>query len=878
MDEIYHAARVESDAQSFWDRHQCFAAKDDPTREKYYCLAMFPYPSGKLHMGHVRNYTLGDVMARFARLRGKNVLQPMGWDAFGLPAENAAIANQVAPAQWTYANIDHMRTQFKRLGFAYDWRRELATCTPQYYRWEQWLFTRLYEKGLVYKKTAPVNWCPKDLTVLANEQVIDGRCWRCDTSVERKEIPQWFMRITAYAEELLADLNRLDGWPEQVKTMQRNWIGRSEGAEVIFGVQGKSTPLKIFTTRPDTLMGVTYMAVAPEHPLALEAARTNVKLAAFLAECKHLATTEAALETQEKRGMDTGMQALHPISGAALPIFVANFVLMEYGEGAVMSVPAHDQRDWEFAKKYGLPVKQVIRSADGVDVNLGAAAFTEKGVLVDSGEFTGIPSLAACDAIATYLQQRARGQKRVNFRLRDWGVSRQRYWGAPIPMINCVKCGAVPVPDKDLPVVLPEGVAFDGVGSPIKKMPEFYRTPCPKCGAAAERETDTFDTFMESSWYFARFTCPDNTQAMLDERANYWLPVDQYIGGIEHAILHLLYARFYHKLMRDVGLVKSDEPFSHLLTQGMVVATTLYREGADGKKIYVNPGDVDVSRDDRGRLVGATLKADGAPVLLGGVEKMSKSKNNGVDPQALIEHYGADTARLFTMFAAPPEQSLEWSDAGVEGAARFLKRLWKLVHTHVSAGRTSDGKDAGGRAMQGAIAEALDISALDDTQRTLRRTLHETLEKVTDDYARRRTFNTAIASVMELINALYKFDDRSAQGRALMQEALDYVVIMLAPIVPHISHALWQALGHDTAVIDARWPSVDASALTRASIELVVQVNGKLRGRIEVALDAKQPDIEAQALADENVRRFIADKQIKKVIVVPGKLVNVVVA
>jgi leucyl-tRNA synthetase len=645
--------------------------------------------------------------------------------------------------------------------------------------------------------------------------------------------------------------------------MQRNWIGRSEGVEVQFAVKGHGTPLKIFTTRPDTLMGVTYMAVAPEHPLALEAAKKNPHLAAFIAECKHVATMEAMVETMEKRGMDTGLKAIHPISGAEVPIFIANFVLMEYGEGAVMSVPAHDQRDWEFARKYGLPIRQVIRPAAGEDIDLEQAAFIDEGVLVDSGDFTGMSSQAAFDAIAVYLEHRKLGRKRVNYRLRDWGVSRQRYWGAPIPMINCQSCGSVPVPDQDLPVVLPENVAFDGVGSPIKKMPEFYRCQCPKCGGAAERETDTFDTFMESSWYFARFTCPDNNQAMLDYRADYWLPVDQYIGGIEHAILHLLYARFFHKLMRDAGLVKSDEPFANLLTQGMVVATTFYREGDDGKKQYVNPADVNVARDERGRIVGAAHRADGKPVLLGGVEKMSKSKNNGVDPQALIDQYGADTARLFIMFASPPEQSLEWSDAGVEGAARFLKRLWKLVYEHVAAG----------------TAGAVDVPGLNDGQRAVRRAVHETIAKVSDDYARRRTFNTAIASVMELINTLYKFDDASAQGRAVMREALDSVVLMLAPIVPHVTHALWQALGHgNVAVVDASWPVLDENALVRDSIELVLQVNGKLRGRVQVSVDAKTKDIETLALADENVKRFIEGKAVKKVIVVPGKLVNVVAA
>ncbi len=862
MEEFYDPRQVEEGAQRYWEQQQSFKAVEDPGREKFYCLAMFPYPSGRLHMGHVRNYTIGDVIARYQRMLGKNVLQPMGWDAFGLPAENAALQNQVAPAKWTRENIAYMRKQLKRLGLGYDWDRELATCDPDYYRWEQWLFLKLYEKGLVYKKTAPVNWCPKDQTVLANEQVIDGCCWRCDTPVERKEIPQYFMRITAYAEELLADLDKLDGWPEQVRTMQRNWIGRSEGVELQFTLAGSGEPLKVYTTRPDTLMGVTYVAVAPEHPLALRAAETNPALAEFIAECRRAGTAEATLETMEKKGMATGVQAAHPISGEPVPVFVANFVLMGYGEGAVMAVPAHDQRDWEFAHKYGLPIKQVIAPADGGAVDLNAAAYVEKGVLIDSGPYSGLSSQQAFDAIAANLQTQGKGQKRVNFRLRDWGVSRQRYWGAPIPMINCVACGTVPVPEEQLPVVLPEDVVFEGVGSPIKKMPAFYETSCPQCGGAAERETDTFDTFMESSWYYARFACPDNDKAMLDERARYWLPVDQYIGGIEHAILHLLYARFYHKLMRDAGLVQGDEPFTQLLTQGMVVAPAFYRLDGEGKKHYFNPAEVDVQTDERGRPVSVTLKADGQPVILGGTEKMSKSKNNGVDPQALIEQYGADTARLFMMFAAPPEQSLEWSDSGVEGAQRFLKRLWKLAHQHLSRG----------------AAPALDVDALNDAQKQLRGQLHQTIAKVGDDIGRRTTFNTAIAANMELINALYKFEDDSPQGRAVMQEALEAVVRMLAPIAPHICHSLWQALGHATAVLNEAWPIADERALVKDSIELVVQVNGKLRARISVPAAADNKAIEQAALADENVSRHLEGRTIRKIVVVPGRLVNIVVA
>ncbi len=816
MDEQYHSEKVEALAQRYWKEHDSFRAVEDPAREKFYCLSMFPYPSGRLHMGHVRNYTIGDVISRYQRMQGKNVMQPMGWDAFGLPAENAAIKHGVPPAKWTAENIDYMRDQLKRLGFGFDWTRELATCKPEYYRWEQWLFTRLYKKGLVYKKTAPVNWCPNDRTVLANEQVIEGRCWRCDHEVERREIAQWFMKITAYAEELLSDLDQLDEWPEQVRTMQRNWIGRSEGVEVHFAVKGSGELLKVFTTRPDTLMGVTYVAVAAEHPLALSGAANNPDLLAFIDECKHQQTAEAAMETMEKRGMDTGLRAIHPISGAEVPIYVANFVLMGYGEGAVMAVPAHDQRDWEFAKKYGLPIKQVIAPDAGEEADLSVQAFTGKGVLVHSADFSGMTSAQAFDAIADYLAAEGKGCKRVNYRLRDWGVSRQRYWGAPVPIINCPDCGAVPVPEEQLPVVLPEQVQLDGIGSPLKKMPEFYQTSCPRCGGEAHRETDTFDTFMESSWYYARYCSPDNNQAMLDERAGYWLPVDQYIGGIEHAILHLLYARFYHKLMRDEGLLDSDEPFTRLLTQGMVLK-------------------------------------DGA--------KMSKSKGNTVDPEALISRYGADTARLFMMFAAPPEQSLEWQDAGVEGAFRFLKRIWRLVHEHVAAGE----------------APLVEPSTLNAQEKELRRRVHETIAKVSDDIGRRYTFNTAIAAVMELTNALSRFRTESGQGRAVMHEALETMVLLLAPIVPHITHVLWQALGHRGAVIDAPWPKVDERALQCDSQQLVVQVNGKRRGRIEVAAGADRETVESAALQESNVQRFIEGKEVKKVIVVPGKLVNIVV-
>jgi leucyl-tRNA synthetase len=816
MDEIYQPRAVETEAQETWEREQVFKATEDASREKYYCLSMFPYPSGRLHMGHVRNYTIGDVLSRFQRMLGKNVLQPMGWDAFGLPAENAALQKGVHPADWTYENMAYMRDQLKQLGFAYDWSREMATCAPEYYRWEQWLFTRLFAKGLAYKKNAVVNWDPVDQTVLANEQVIDGCGWRSGAPVERREISQWFYKITDYAEELLNEIDHLDGWPDAVRTMQRNWIGRSEGLEMDFPIADSDAHLTIYTTRPDTLMGVSYVAVAAEHPLATRAAKNNPELAAFIDECKHGTVDEASLETMEKRGMPLGLDAIHPVSGQRVPVWVANFVLMSYGTGAVMAVPAHDQRDYEFAQKYGLPIRQVIAPADGGDVDLVRAAHVEKGVLVHSGEFDGLDFRQAFGAIAGWLEARGRGRRRTNYRLRDWGVSRQRYWGCPIPVVYCDDCGTVPVPDDQLPVLLPHDVVITGIGSPLAHLESFVHADCPRCGKPARRETDTFDTFMESSWYFARFACPDNDRAMLDERARYWLPVDQYIGGIEHAILHLLYARFYHKLLRDAGLVNNDEPFTHLLTQGMVLK--------DGSK-------------------------------------MSKSKGNTVDPQELIEQYGADTVRLFMMFASPPEQSLEWSDSGVEGGFRFLKRLWKQAAQHVSAGPVAP----------------LDPAALDDTQKALRRQVHETLRKVTDDFGRRHTFNTAIAANMELLNALSRFEDDSAQGRAVRQEALELLVLMLAPIIPHASHRLWHELGHPQTVATVSWPKVDESALIQDAIELVVQVNGKLRGRVVVSVDAAREDIEAAALADETVRRFMEGKPARKIVVVPGKLLNVVV-
>lgn len=816
MSTEYRPDAIEASVQQFWRDQQTFRAVEDPSREKFYCLSMFPYPSGQLHMGHVRNYTIGDVISRFQRMQGKNVLQPMGWDAFGLPAENAAIKNKVAPAAWTYQNIDYMRGQLQRLGLGYDWDREVATCKPDYYRWEQWLFVQLFKKGLVYNKTAAVNWCPVDNTVLANEQVVDGCCWRCDTKVERREIPQWFMKITDYADQLLADLDQLDGWPEQVKTMQANWIGRSEGLQIDFAVADADETLSVYTTRPDTLMGVSYLALAAEHPLALAAANNNAELHAFIESCRQTGTSEAALETAEKRGIATGLSAIHPITGKPVPIWVANFVLMGYGTGAVMSVPAHDQRDFEFAVKYGLPIQQVIKPADDSAYDLGEAAFTEKGVLVNSGQFDGLGFQGAFDAIAETLTTADKAERKVNYRLRDWGVSRQRYWGTPIPIIYCDDCGAVPVPEQDLPVLLPEDVVVDGSGSPIKSMPEFYQCSCPSCGKPATRETDTFDTFFESSWYYARFASADNDKAMLDERANHWLPVDQYIGGIEHAVLHLLYARFFHKLLRDEGLVQGDEPFKNLLTQGMVLK-------------------------------------DGA--------KMSKSKGNTVDPQALIDQYGADTARLFMMFAAPPELSLEWSDNAVEGANRFLKRLWRAVQEHAENG----------------LANSLTTADLSDSATDLRRQAHQTLQKVTDDLGRRHTFNTAIAAVMELLNALSKFTEHNENASAVRQETLELAVLMLAPITPHVCHTLWQQLGHEDPVVNASWPAVDNEALKQDKIELMVQVNGKLRSKLSVAASATQADIETLALADENALRFIEGKTVRKVIVVPGRLVNIVV-
>jgi len=818
MQEQYHPSEVESNAQQYWEAHQSFAVVEDLSREKFYCLAMFPYPSGRLHMGHVRNYTISDVIARYQRMLGKNVLHPMGWDAFGLPAENAAIQNHTAPAKWTYSNVDYMKTQLKQLGFGFDWSRELATCQSDYYRWEQWFFTRLYEKGLVYKKNATVNWCPTDQTVLANEQVEDGNCWRCGSTVQRRDLAQWFIKITDYADELLRDLDKLPHWPEQVKTMQRNWIGKSRGIQMRFDLVNpvaEHTGFDVYTTRPDTVMGVSYVSLAPEHPIATELAANNPALASFINSCKKQSVAEADMAAMDKKGIDTGIKALHPITNEEISVWVANYVLMDYGSGAVMAVPAHDQRDFEFAQQYGLPIQQVIAPTDGSAIDVNQAAFVDKGVLINSGEYDGLDFTAAFDAIAQTLKAARKGQEQTNYRLRDWGVSRQRYWGAPIPMINLPDGGEIAVPADKLPVLLPEDVVMDGIHSPIKADPEWRKTEVN--GQPAERETDTFDTFMESSWYYARYTCPNYSEGMLDpDAANYWLPVDQYVGGIEHAILHLLYARFFHKLMRDEGLVECDEPFDRLLCQGMVLK--------DGTK-------------------------------------MSKSKGNTVDPAELIEQYGADTVRLFSMFAAPPEQSMEWSDAGVEGAYRFLRRLWKTVHTHLAAGTPA----------------LLQADTLDQQQRDLRRKTHQTISKVSDDYGRRQTFNTAIAAVMELMNEVGKLADRAnGQGLAVEREALSAAILLLAPIVPHISQALWQALGHKSIPLDSPWPIADEAALTRSSIEIVVQVNGKVRDKMQAPVDAERADIEALALAQGNVQRFIDGVTVRKIIVVPNKLVNIV--
>lgn len=857
MQEQYNPSEIEALVQKHWHDSKTFEVTEDPNKEKFYCLSMFPYPSGRLHMGHVRNYTIGDVVARFQRLQGKNVLQPIGWDSFGLPAENAAINNKTAPAPWTYQNIDYMKNQLKLLGFGYDWSREIATCTPEYYRWEQWFFTKLYEKGLVYKKTASVNWCPNDETVLANEQVQDGCCWRCDTPVEQKEIPQWFIKITAYAEELLNDIDTLDGWPEQVKTMQRNWIGRSEGVEMTFGVAGSDKSFDIYTTRPDTLMGVTYVAIAAGHPLAEIAAQTNPELAAFIDECKNSTTSEAELATMEKRGVATGLYAIHPITGKQVPIWVANFVLMNYGTGAVMSVPGHDQRDYEFAKKYHLPIEAVIKPVDG-EVDISEAAYTEKGILFNSGEFDGLDFDGAFNAIANKLVAEGKGKRQVNYRLRDWGVSRQRYWGAPIPMVALADGTVIPTPEDQLPVILPEDVVMDGIQSPIKADKDWAKTQVN--GQDALRETDTFDTFMESSWYYARYCSPQAEQMLDPTKANYWLPVDQYIGGIEHACMHLLYFRFFHKLLRDAGLVNSNEPAKQLLTQGMVLADAFYYTNDKGARVWVSPLDVATTeKDDKGRITKAIDK-DGNELVYTGMCKMSKSKNNGIDPQVMVEKYGADTVRLFMMFASPPELTLEWQESGVEGAHRFIKRLWKLASEYVAQDNS----------------EALDVSKLTSEQKALRREVHKTIAKVTDDIGRRQMFNTAVAAVMELMNHLQKAPQTTGQDRAIIGEALSAVVRLLYPIIPHVSFTLWNELGNSNGIEDSQWPVVDESALVEDSKLIVVQVNGKVRAKITVAADADQASVEALGMADEQVIKYLDGVTVRKVIYVPGKLLSIV--
>jgi len=872
MQDTYNPQHIEQQAQAWWEQNQTFKAVEDAGREKFYCLSMFPYPSGRLHMGHVRNYTIGDVISRYQRMLGKNVLQPMGWDAFGLPAENAAMNNNVPPASWTYSNIDYMRGQLQSLGFGIDWSRELATCSPEYYRWNQWLFLRLLEQGIVYQKTGSVNWDPVDQTVLANEQVIDGRGWRTGALVEKREIPMYYMAITRYAEELLSDLDQLDGWPEQVLTMQRNWIGKSFGVRVGFPheIDGGGT-LWVFTTRADTLMGATYVAVAAEHPLARVAADNNPELAAFIEECKHGGTTEADLATQEKKGMATGFTVTHPLSGEQVPLWVANYVLMSYGEGAVMAVPAHDERDFAFAQSYGLPIKPVIRTSAG-DATPAPwqAAYAEHGVCINSGKYDSLDFDAAVDAIAADLSARQLGEKKITWRLRDWGISRQRYWGTPIPMIRCDSCGDVPVPEAQLPVVLPEDCVPDGSGNPLNKNAAFLDCECPKCGGKARRETDTMDTFVDSSWYFSRYTCPD-ADTMVDQRVNYWMPVDQYVGGIEHAILHLLYSRFWTKVMRDLGLSEIDEPFNRLLTQGMVVAPTFYRESDDGRKQWIKPADVDVSNDDKGRPLSATLKADGQPVIIGGIEKMAKSKNNGVDPQSLIDLYGADTARMFMMFAAPPEQSLEWNDSGVEGAHRFLKRLWSFAAENAAGIRQALAAANSGEPLP---------SDLPAEHRQAWGEVNEVLQQALLDFNKYQ-FNTVVAAGMKIMNsmaALVKTDAAAAGTSIIIAESLSILLRLLAPIAPHITHSLWRELGYGDDILQASWPQVDEAALVKDSIELVVQVNGKLRAKIQVPADADKQSIEKMALDNDNVQAHISGKTVRKVIVVPGRLVNLVVA
>ena len=859
MQQHYRPDLIEPAVQQYWAENKVFKAIKDTSKEKYYCLSMFPYPSGRLHMGHVRNYTIGDVVSRYQRMNGKNVLQPIGWDAFGLPAEGAAIKNKTAPAKWTYENIKYMKNQLKMLGFGYDWDREIATCRPEYYKWEQWFFTELYKKGLVYKKTSTVNWCPNDETVLANEQVHEGCCWRCDTPVEQKEIPQWFIKITDYAEQLLGGLDQLPQWPDMVKTMQRNWIGRSEGVEITFDVADTTEKVAVYTTRPDTFYGVSYLGIAAAHPLAELAAEKNPQLAEFIREAKNAKVAEADLATMEKKGMATGLFAIHPLTGEKLPIWVANFVLMHYGTGAVMAVPAHDQRDFEFAQKYSLPIKQVIAPLADEEIDLTKQAFVEHGKLVNSAEFDGLDFDGAFNGIADKLEKLGVGKRQVNYRLRDWGVSRQRYWGAPIPMLTLANGETVPAPIEDLPIILPEDVVMDGVKSPIKADPNWAKTTFN--GEPALKETDTFDTFMESSWYYARYTSPSYAEGMLDkDEANYWLPVDQYIGGIEHATMHLLYFRFFHKLLRDAGFVTSDEPAQKLLCQGMVLADAFYYTSPTNERIWVSPTQVTLERDEKGRIIKAT-DPEGRELVHTGMTKMSKSKNNGIDPQEMVEKYGADTVRLFMMFASPAEMTLEWQESGVEGAKRFLGRVWNLVYEY----------------SQNPAKTALDVTALSADQKALRRDVHKTIAKVSDDIGRRQTFNTAIAAVMELMNKLTRAPLESEQDRAVMAEALSAVVRMLYPITPHICFELWKALGNESNIDHAEWVKADEAAMVEDEKLIVVQVNGKVRGKVTVAADADEETVKTVAFADENVKKFTDNTQIVKVIYVPGKLLNVVV-
>jgi leucyl-tRNA synthetase len=877
MESQYQPRVIEPAVQREWTESRAFVAPDKSAKPKYYCVSMLPYPSGKLHMGHVRNYTISDALYHFMRMKGMNVLFPMGWDAFGLPAENAAMANKVAPGKWTRENIAYMKEQCQSMGWAIDWTRELATCDPSYYKWNQWFFLRLWEKGIVYKKTGVVNWDPVDMTVLANEQVIDGRGWRTGALVEKREIPMWYMRITQYADELLDSLDGL-GWPEQVKQMQRNWIGRSYGVEFVLPYAPETAArmkdgkagVKVFTTRADTIMGITFAAVAAEHPLATEAAKDNPKLAAFIEECRKGGVQEAELATMEKKGMPTGLYVLHPITREKVEVWVGNYVLMAYGEGAVMAVPGHDERDFAFAKKYGLQILQVI-DVEGKPYSTDAWQpwYSDHGRNVQSGaHFFGLDGKTydeAIDAVVAKLDTLGvEAAKRVQYRLRDWGISRQRYWGTPIPIILCPKCGDVAVPDDQLPVVLPDDLVPDGTGSPLAKTPSFYECKCPKCGGAAKRDTDTMDTFVDSSWYFMRYACPD-AATMVDERAQHWMPVDMYIGGIEHAILHLLYARFWTKAMRDLGLIRVDEPFTNLLTQGMVLNHIFSRRTAKGGIEYFAPDEVETMLDADSRIVGAKLKSDGMPVDYDGIGTMSKSKRNGIDPQDMIERYGADTARFYVMQANPPTDTVLWSDESVDGSFRFLKRLWTMIHGHVQEGIVARYPGDG---PQGSLPSEL---------RDLRFKLHKTIEKVADDYGRRLQFNTAIAAVRELLNLYTDLKDRSPIARAVAQEVLEDSILLLAPIVPHIATALWKELRPGTRLIDQPWPSVDPAALVQDSITLVVQVNGKLRGQLNVPSSASREQIEVAALKDPTVIKFMAGQKPKKVVVVPGRLVNVVV-